>query len=414
MSFDQAEVTAFYEKHPYPHRPTGSVSDATLIGVPSDIRFINHFVFNGRRDFTKPFRVLVAGGGTGDAVIGLGRQLVSLGCPAELVYIDLSARSREIAEQRASDIGLSGVRFFTGRIQDLPELAPGPYEYIDFCGVINHVGDQDAVLAVLSGLLAPDGGIGLMAYGQLGRTGVYHVQEMLRLAGAKQNDVAMAKALLATLPGTNWHQRNDIFADTSAEPDVEIADRYLNPSDRAFTVAELRDLAVGAGMRIAAFVPPLLYDPLPSIPDPALRANLTKLSWIERCIFAEMFNGDIAMHTLYMVPENARTNPDLLLDNKLAIPTMVSVPAGQAPNVSNGGFAFTMRCGPLVRQLVLPGTEHSAHIVRAIDGQRNLQQIYRTLPGSMSWRAFLREFALIYRGLNGAGEMVLTTTAMPR
>jgi SAM-dependent methyltransferase len=151
MSFDQAEVTAFYEKHPYSHRPTGSVSDAILIGVPSDIRFINHFVFNGRRDFTKPFRVLVAGGGTGDAVIGLGRQLVSLGCPAELVYIDLSARSREIAEQRASDIGLSGVRFFTGRIQDLPELAPGPYDYIDFCGVINHVGDQDAVLAVLSG-----------------------------------------------------------------------------------------------------------------------------------------------------------------------------------------------------------------------------------------------------------------------
>jgi hypothetical protein len=414
MTFDQAAVVRFYEKHPYPYRSAGNAIDATLVGVPSDIRFVNHVVFGGKRDFSKPFRVLVAGGGTGDAVIGLGRQLTQLGCPCELTYIDLSSRSREIAEGRARDLGLAGVRFVTGRIQDLPEIAPGPYDYIDFCGVINHVGDQAAVLAVLSGLLSAGGGIGVMAYGQLGRTGVYHVQDMLRMAGAGQDDVGLARALLSALPETNWHRRNAIFQETTAEPDVEVADRYLNPSDRAFTIGELRDLGAGAGLTIAGFVPPLLYDPLPFIGDPDLRDRIAALPWIDRCIFAETFNGDIAMHNFYMVAEGGAARPDALLESKNAIPVMVSVPAGQAPQVANGAFSFTMRCGPLVRQLALPGTEQTAHIVRAIDGKRTLQQIHRSLPGAMSWRAFQREFAIVYRGLNGAGEMVLSTTPMPR
>jgi len=413
MSFDQAKVTAFYENHPYPHRPPGQVSDAHLIGIPGDMRFINHYVFGGRRDFKRPIRVLVAGGGTGDAVIGLGRQLAQLSCPTEMVYIDLSKNSREIAEERTRKIGLTGVRFLSGRIQDLLELAPGPYDYIDLCGVINHVGNQQEVLCFLTQLLTPDGGIGVMAYGQLGRTGVYHVQDMLRLLDTEQTDVTTARALLSTLPETNWHNRNTIFADTKSEPHVEIADRYLNPSDRAFTVAELRDLAAVADLRIAAFLPPLLYDVASAIQDDGLRRRVLKLDWIDRCIFGELFNGDVAMHNFYLVGKSHRVNPEALLQNKAAIPTMVSIAEGTAPIVRNGAFGFTMRCGPVTRTLELTGNEYTAPILRAIDGKRTLQQIHRTMPGNLSWRAFEREFAIVYKGLNGAGEMVLSTTAMP-
>lgn len=414
MAFDQSRVTAFYESHPYPYRPAGLVGDDTLIGIPGDLRFINHYVFGGRRDFRKPMRLLVAGGGTGDAVVGLGRQLAKIGCPAELVYIDLSARSREIAEERCRKLGLNGIRFHTGRIQDLPDLEPAPFDYIDFCGVINHVGDQQEVVDILASLLAPDGGMGIMAYGQLGRTGVYHVQDMLRLAGAGQTDVPLARALLGALPETNWHRRNAIFAETANEPDVEVADRYLNPADRAFTVAELRDIMNAAGLEIAAFVPSLLYDPGSEIGDPALRERVGKLSWIDRCIFAELFHGDIAMHNFYVVKTGRRPDADRLLGEKTAIPIMTSIPAGQAPTIANGRYGFTMKCGPLSRQLALPGTEHTAGILRAVDGTKTLQQIHRTLPGNLSWRQFQREFALAYRGLNGAGEMVFSMAPIPR
>tara|TARA_E500000305_G_scaffold33078_1_gene25110 strand:+ start:4505 stop:5749 length:1245 start_codon:yes stop_codon:yes gene_type:complete len=414
MTFDQSRVTAFYESHPYPYRPAGNAGDETLIGIPGDLRFINHYVFGGRRDFKKPMRVLVAGGGTGDAIVGLGRQLAKLGCPAKLVYIDLSTRSREIAEERCRKLGLGGIRFHTGRIQDLPELEPQPFDYIDFCGVINHVGDQQEVVDVLASLLTPDGGMGIMAYGQLGRTGVYHVQDMLRLAGAGQEDIKTARSLLGALPVTNWHRRNEIFCNTASEPDVEVADRYLNPSDRAFSVSELRDIMNAAGLDIASFVPSLLYDPAAHIADPALRERIGKLSWIDRCVFAELFHGDIAMHNFYVVRSGQRPDAARLIGEKSAIPIMASIPAGLAPAIQNGRFGFTLRCGPLSRQLTLPGTEHSGEIFKAIDGQKTLQQIHRGLPGNLSWRTFQKEFSLVFSGMNGVGEMVLSTTPIPR
>ena len=48
--------------------PTGET-----VGIPGDFRFTNHYIFGGTRDFSELFRDLVAGSGTGDAVIGLGR-----------------------------------------------------------------------------------------------------------------------------------------------------------------------------------------------------------------------------------------------------------------------------------------------------------------------------------------------------
>ena len=84
--------------------------------------------------------------------------------------------------------------------------------------MINYVGNQRKVLNILAGLVAPGGGIGVAAYGQLGRTGVFHVQEWLRLTGTEQaggepDGVKAARDLLFALPLTNWDQRNGIFAE---------------------------------------------------------------------------------------------------------------------------------------------------------------------------------------------------------
>ncbi len=414
MIFDQSKVTAFYEQHPYPYRPPGAIDDGKIIGIPSDLRFINHYIFGGIRDFKKPFRVLVAGGGTGDAVIGLGRQLTQLGCPAEVVYIDLSEKSRRIAEDRVKAIGLLGVKFITGRIQDLQHVENKPFDYIDFCGVINHVGHQEPLMRDLAKWLAPTGGIGVMAYGKLGRIGVYHVQEMLTLVGVKMNDIRTTRALLKSLPNSNWHQKNLIFCETEQQPDVEIADRYLNPSDRAFTVAELRDLAEIAGLQICAFATPVLYDASCNINDENLLGILDKLGWIDRCIFAELYNGDILMHNYYMTGKNNTVNPNILINQKDTIPITISLPIGQAPRVIDGKFKLSISVGPLQRTLVLDGTENSAEILTLIDGRTTLQQIYRSMAEKISWRTFIREFAVIYRSLNSAGEMVLSTTPMQR
>ncbi len=64
-----------YEAYPYPPRDPADEKTRLITGSPSHIAEINHYLFGGRRDFSKPFRALIAGGGTGDAAILPAQQL---------------------------------------------------------------------------------------------------------------------------------------------------------------------------------------------------------------------------------------------------------------------------------------------------------------------------------------------------
>src|ERR1700756_2045225 len=91
--------------------------------TPSHILEINHYLYSGRVNFNRPFRALVAGGGTGDACIMLAQQMVDRRCPGEVVYLDLSEASRRVCEARAKARGLRNIRFITGSLLDLPVMA---------------------------------------------------------------------------------------------------------------------------------------------------------------------------------------------------------------------------------------------------------------------------------------------------
>jgi SAM-dependent methyltransferase len=122
-----------YEVFPYP--PPNNGDDAIATGSPSHLLEIDHFLFGGKRDWTRPFRALIAGGGTGNAAIMLARQLRDINCPAELVYVDLSTASREIAEVRAREQGLTSITFYTGSFINIDSAQYGVFDYIDCCGV---------------------------------------------------------------------------------------------------------------------------------------------------------------------------------------------------------------------------------------------------------------------------------------
>ena len=130
-----------YELLPYPGRDPRDEAQRLIEGSPSHLLELNHYLFAGARDFSKPFRALVAGGGTGDGLIMLAQHLADRGSPAEIVYLDLSKASRAIAEQRARVRGLSNIKFMTGSLLDLPTLGLGRFDYIDCCGVLHHLAD---------------------------------------------------------------------------------------------------------------------------------------------------------------------------------------------------------------------------------------------------------------------------------
>ena len=51
----------------------------------------------------------------------------------------IGTASRRIAEVRATERGLANMRFVTGVLEEVGTLAPGPYDYIDCCGVLHHL-----------------------------------------------------------------------------------------------------------------------------------------------------------------------------------------------------------------------------------------------------------------------------------
>src|SRR4051812_34052745 len=173
-------VAAQYEVLPYPSRDPKDEGRRLIIGSPSHLAEVEYYLFGGRMPRQRSFRVLVAGGGTGDATIMLGQQASDAGLAAEITYLDQSVAARRIAEARAAARGLANIRFVTGSLLELPALGLAGFDYIDCCGVLHHLADPAAGLAVLAAALAPGGGMGLMLYGGIGRSGVYEMQDVLR------------------------------------------------------------------------------------------------------------------------------------------------------------------------------------------------------------------------------------------
>src|SRR5258708_25875796 len=114
------DVRAQYEALPYPSRDPRDEAIRLITGTPSHILEINHYLFSGRLNFNRPFRALVAGGGTGDACIMLAQQLADRRCPGEVVYLDLSSPSRQVCEARAKARRLRNVQFLTGSLLRRP------------------------------------------------------------------------------------------------------------------------------------------------------------------------------------------------------------------------------------------------------------------------------------------------------
>ncbi len=391
-----------YEDLPYPPRNPEDERKRLVTGSPSQVVEIDHYLHAGARDWSQPFRVLVAGGGTGDALIMIAQQLADLGCPAEIHYLDLSTASRAVAEERARIRGLKSITFHTGSLLEAGEL--GKFDYIDCCGVLHHLPDPSAGFRALSGALKPDGGIGIMVYGELGRTGVYHAQEMLRMIagdGPNAERVATARKLVEGLPPTNWLRRNPAIGDYKRE-DAALFDLLLHSQDRAYRVPELVAELDQAKLRPVAFIEPALYNPDTFVRDSELRQRLAGLSWLDRCAFAELLSGNLRKHTVYCVPATHKADTVAKPTDQAAPvlknidgPTLAGAiePDGSI-KVSGDGMEMGIRLPPLAR-----------NILQLADGKRTIGEIRAATGGAPE--NFRRQFAALYNALNGMNLMLL-------
>ncbi len=403
-------MRAQYEAYPYPPRAAEDEKRRLITGSPSHLVEVNHYVFGGRRDFSQPFRALVAGGGTGDAAIMLAQQLTDAGGASEVVYLDLSGAAADIARARAAVRGLGNIRFVQASLMDLPSLGLGEFDYIDCCGVLHHLERPGDGLARLCDVLAEGGGMGLMVYAPYGRVGVYQVQALLRMLGedgAPGERLERARGLFAALPESNWLKRNPLVADHIGEGDAGFYDLLLHSRDRAFAVPEVAALVESAGLAVTGFVEPLRYDPLPLIEDADSARRVRALSWIERCAFAELMTGSLKTHVFYAVRQVdadravARPGPDM-------VPVPVELDVAQVVPVlqSKGALAVDLDGA----KISLPMSGLACALLARIDGEKPIAAIQgelARLPMTPDHQAMDDAFAQIFAAFNGLNVLFL-------
>lgn len=354
------DVAAQYEAYPYPERDPADEARRLITGSPSHPVEMDHYLWGGVRDWSRPLRALFAGGGTGDGLIQFAALMARAGRRAEVVYLDTSEAARKVAEARAAARGLEGLRFETGSLLGAADF--GPFDYIDCCGVIHHLPDPDAGFAALAAALARGGGIGLMVYAPYGRSGVYPLQEAFGalFAGLPPADrLAAARALLPQVPEDHPFRRNRLVGDHT-QGDAGFYDLLLHGRDRAYTVPELLAALEQAGLDLASFVAPGDYD------LSLLTGAGADLPEPERMAIAEKLRGTLRTHVAYLRRRGEGGAPPAAHDMAL-VPHVRAAALGKAD-----GPEILKRPGRSER-LDLP--RGARRLIRLADGRRSLAQI---------------------------------------
>ncbi|PKR52018.1 class I SAM-dependent methyltransferase [Thalassospira marina] len=410
-----------YETFPYPERRAEEEDQRLIAGSPGDWGEVVHYVFGGRDPGAsgEAIRILVAGGGTGDALVMLAQQAQDRGANAEIIYIDLSEASRKIAESRVARRGLKNVTFVNGSFVDLAAQY-GPFDYIDCCGVLHHLPDPDAGLRALAQSLKAGGGMGLMVYATLGRTGVYHMQEMMERLSAEAGGRArleMGKALFEGLPPTNWLKRNPFVNDHIQGGDAGFYDLLLHQQDRAYRVDEVYAFVTQAGLRLQSFVEPLRYDPVIYAANPAIRQQMAGLAPQARHAMAELLAGNITKHIFYVVKGDSKTVvPAMKMQGAKAVMNMpgnvgasgmipylgrvdgaklaASVAKSAQIKINFNGFSVTSKLPPA-----------SAAIISRIDGSRSFEDIRQSFSPLPDAQPFYAQVVALFSVLSAANLM---------
>jgi SAM-dependent methyltransferase len=208
--------------------------------------------------------ILVAGCGANQAAI-----IAHANPQHRVLGIDLSSQAIAHHKRLKDRHALSNLELKQIAIEDLASLGQ-QFDYIISTGVLHHLQDPAQGMAALRDVLAPHGVISVMLYGQHRRTGVYMVQEALRLLDVQRDTagVAFARNTVDNLPA--WHQaRSYLGIAPDLDYDAGIVDTVLNARDRAYTVPEILDLVRNTGLAFQGWLDSLFYNPAAAFPADA-------------------------------------------------------------------------------------------------------------------------------------------------
>ena len=297
----EAKVKDLYTKYPYPQYEEEWDAFAprypTRLIPGSSLEQLTHYLYRGEKNFNN-YRVLCAG-------IGLGTELISIGYflkgfeGTELVGIDLSTTSLNISKKRTAKYQLSNITFIEMSLLDLDKDTHGLFDLIICSGVLHHLNNPTDGLNVLKSVLKDDGGMQIMVYGKIGRTGAYQMQDLLKLINASEDNyekkIESFKKLYASLPAHNWFRHLEDVLEDHKVSDNGIVDMLLHCQDRAYTVKELYEWIEGSNLNIVDFT---LDDRYKYKYDNPCSADVSDK--VAKYSINELYFGDIHKHFFYV------------------------------------------------------------------------------------------------------------------
>lgn len=429
-----ADVRRQYEHYPFPDRKPEDEKQRLIPQQLCGIDQINHYCFAGKKDLRDGGRILVAGGGTGDAIIHFAEQL--RGSTATLVYLDISEESTRIAKARAKVRGLDNILWRNASLLALPELEREPFDYIDCRGVLHHLADPEEGLAALNAVLDKDGAIGLLLYAPYGRAALYQIQALMRLINAGEDDLAQQVENCRTALDSLASQHLFLAYNPKRKEQVktmdnaELYDMFLHTQDRAYTIPELYGFLDSSRLtllQLFAHMEPegnRLYDPATYITDPVLREKVRARDIRQQQAIAELMHGRIPRHVCYVAKkERAAASPTdaaLIPSLNSQLPDGLYAEMRQAVAARAVGEEISFSIPRLNQRITFLKSPHADSFFTGLDGESSMGALCaravceRSLAGDAATHArLMEEFAALFAAFSLHDWLFLREPSIP-
>ncbi|TAE61631.1 MAG: class I SAM-dependent methyltransferase [Nostocales cyanobacterium] len=351
-----AAVAKLYDTYPFPPEP---ILDEPPPGYNWRWNWLAAYNFcTGRKPPKQDIRILDAGCGS-----GVGTEyLVHLNPQAQVVGIDLSAGTLEVAKKRCQSSGADRVEFHHLSIYDVEQI-PGQFDLINCVGVLHHLPDPIRGIQALAKKLAPGGLMHIFVYGELGRWEIQLMQKAIALLqGDKRGDyrdgVQVGRKIFASLPENNrlvkrekerWAMEN--------QRDECFADMYVHPQETDYNIDTLFELIDASELDFVGFSNPGFWDLerlLGKAPELIERAG--ELTERQKYRLIELLNPEVT-HYEFFLTRPPLTKHDWKDDNSLLAATPELNPCidgfpskcifnydYQIINLSDAEFEFMQKC----------------------------------------------------------------------
>lgn len=396
-----AQVSRFYESHPYP--PPVDDLDAYRRAWDDGRRHAESHLFWPRELYRDDRSILVAGCGTTQAAHYAVRWP-----RARITGIDVSAKSIAFTQELKRKYALDNLEVRQLAVERAAELGE-TFEYVVSTGVLHHLPDPDAGLRALRDVLAPNGAMHVMVYAPYGRAGIYMLQDYCRRLGIGRTD-AEIRDLAATLKALP--PEHPIAPLLRSSPDFTtsagIADALLHPQDRSYSVPQLMEFLDGAGLEFARWLRQAPYLPwcgaLASAPH---HSKLIELTAEEQYAAIELFRGTMLRHSVVIYRKDRPVRHaavDFEGDAWLRyVPVRLPDTIVVRDRLPPGATAVLINRNHTYTDLYLPIDDRQERLVEKIDGKRTIAEICG--PGD---RSLTRDF---FRQLWRWDQIVLDTSA---